>query len=116
MSDVATIAGAVAPGEEPGLVIDNDGQVARITFALPANLADRADIFAASAQVRPQAVSAGVFGSGFTLRLARAEARAAGGELRLEGASLILTLPLLTVTDPGHSEWNGAASGGSRSA
>jgi hypothetical protein len=41
-------------------------------------------------------VSAGVFGAGFALRLARAEARAAGGDLLREGDALVLTLPRLT--------------------
>lgn len=37
--------------------------------------------------------AAGMFGTGFALRLACAEARAAGGELRREGAMLALALP-----------------------
>jgi hypothetical protein len=51
------------------------------------------DIFAA--QVRPigSAINPGLFGSGFALRLSRAEARAAGGELLREDTALVLTLP-----------------------
>jgi hypothetical protein len=37
-----------------------------------------------------------MFGAGFALRLARAEARAAGGDLIREAEALILTLPCLT--------------------
>ncbi|MFN3517638.1 MAG: hypothetical protein ACK4YM_10845 [Novosphingobium sp.] len=40
-------------------------------------------------------IAAGVFGVGFALRLARAEARAAGGDLLRKDAKLRLTLPLL---------------------
>jgi two-component system OmpR family sensor kinase len=49
-----------------------------------------------------------VFGVGFALRLARAEARAGGGELLRKGDRLRLTLPGLTGASPGHTESAGA--------
>jgi hypothetical protein len=42
-------------------------------------------------------INAGIFGAGFTFRLARAEARAAGGSLVRDGGMVVLTLPLLTM-------------------
>jgi hypothetical protein len=52
-----------------------------------------------------------MFGSGFTFRLARAEAQAAGGGLIVQEGKVILTLPCLTGAAPGHShaEGNGSA-------
>jgi hypothetical protein len=44
-----------------------------------------------------------VFGIGFALRLARAEAQAAGGDLVRKGDRLKLTLPGLTGSPGGHS-------------
>ena len=49
------------------------------------------------------AVSLGGAVLGFALRLARAEARAAGGSLMVEGTSLCLRLPGLTQNATGHS-------------
>ena len=40
---------------------------------------------------------AGMFGTGFALRLAAAEARAAGGSIMREHEQLLLTLPGLTL-------------------
>ena len=52
-----------------------------------------------------------MFGTGFTLRLARAEAEAAGGSLALRGETLVLRLPGLTGVAPDHSQGeNGGAS------
>lgn len=112
---LATLAGAVTPGEQLGLAIATDAQMARFTFDLPASFAGPADIFAAIFQAKTQAVSAGAFGPGFTLRLARAEARAAGGELRHEAETLLLTLPVLTGADADHRDRLPAASGKTRS-
>lgn len=63
--------------------------------ALPESLAgmDDADLFHARADGKTQALSAGMFGLGFTLRLAAAEAKAAGGSLQRYGETLRLALP-----------------------
>lgn len=95
---LATLAGAVSPGEELQAVLAQNGSRTGLEIDLPAALAGRDDLFESTAPAQAQAVSAGMFGAGFTLRLARAEARAAGGELAREEDLLILTLPLSTST------------------
>jgi signal transduction histidine kinase len=98
---LASLAAAVAPGERIALTLDpvigaGRGEV-RLRCALPARLAttDGAGLFAATPRSGENAISPGLFGTGFALRLARAEARAAGGTLRRDGDALVLTLPLL---------------------
>ena len=51
-----------------------------------------------------------MFGTGFSLRLAAAEALAAGGSLKHMGKALQLRLPGLTEALPGHSEGGGKRS------
>ncbi|MFO1254092.1 MAG: histidine kinase dimerization/phospho-acceptor domain-containing protein [Sphingomonadaceae bacterium] len=103
---LATLAGVSAPGEQLKLrARARDGMV-RIDVALPAQLATRSEdeIFHAAAGSLPQVVAAGVFGVGFALRLARAEARAAGGDLVRKNDRLRLTLPGLTADRPSHTQ------------
>jgi len=110
---LATLAGAARPGEVLDVTLAAEGGLARASFALPAALADLADPFAASLPPSGQAISAGVFGSGFTLRLAAAEARAAGGGLERTGEELVLTLPecpQAAVNNCLHNEDNGNSS------
>ncbi len=109
---LATIAGALGPGEEIALTLAGDGARMVLRAELPAALKD-GDIFAATAPAQAPAVSAGMFGSGFALRLARAEALAAGGALRHAGTYVELTLPVLTGAEAGHSV--GAPGGGEAS-
>lgn len=96
---LASLASVCAPGERIAISLDpliGDGRaVARLVCALPASLAAQEQIFTASVEAGPSAINAGLFGTGFTLRLARAEAQAAGGGLKREGSALVLTLPLL---------------------
>jgi hypothetical protein len=62
---------------------------------LPASLDEIGDLFApAPAGTDRNSVSVGMFGPAFSLRLARAEAAAAGGDLARQGELLILSLPL----------------------
>jgi len=91
---LATMAGATTPGEALRIGLTQAGGQVRLDADLPAALADREDVFASTAPAQAQSVSAGMFGAGFTLRLARAEARSAGGELAQNGEMLILQLPL----------------------
>jgi signal transduction histidine kinase len=77
-------------------VIVPGGALARLECTLPASLAREDNLFAATARPAESAINAGLFGAGFALRLARAEARAAGGTLVREEGKLVLTLPLLT--------------------
>ena len=96
---LASLAAAAEPGEriticaEP--LIGPAGALVRVRCALPARLAAADNLFAATARLADSAISPGLFGTGFALRLARAEAKAAGGALQRDGADLILTLPLL---------------------
>jgi signal transduction histidine kinase len=70
--------------------------MARLVCDLPARLGGEDNLFAATTRTGESAINAGLFGTGFALRLARAEARAAGGGLVRNGGALELTLPLLT--------------------
>jgi two-component system OmpR family sensor kinase len=94
---LATLAGTATPGELLKLKIraPQDGMV-RIIVRLPAALADRDDqalFHATAATAPPPALAAGMFGTGFALRLAAAEALAAGGELERREGKLRLSLP-----------------------
>ena len=100
---LATLAGALAPGEVIDLVLSSDGAELVLVAELPAGLLDDSDLFAATAPAQQRALSAGMFGTGFTLRLARAEAAAAGGSLARREDALRLTLPLLTASPAAHT-------------
>jgi len=90
---LATLAGATSPGEELRIGITQDGAQAMLEIDLPAAFANRDDLFASAPAAQPQPVTAGMFGAGFTLRLARAEAAAAGGALSRKEDTLALVLP-----------------------
>jgi signal transduction histidine kinase len=96
---LASLAAAAAPGERMTLTADpligQSGALVRLRCQLPARLAGEDNLFAATTRSGSSAINPGLFGTGFALRLARAEARAAGGALRREGDALLLTLPLL---------------------
>ena len=104
---LATLAGALAPGEIVELVLAGDGERITVDADLPAALAGNGDPFAASTPAQPRAISAGMFGTGFTLRLARAETQAIGGTLEQDEDRLRLTLPALTATRTAHTQGNG---------
>ncbi|MCA8904212.1 MAG: hypothetical protein KDA43_05120, partial [Hyphomonas sp.] len=110
---LATLAGATAPGETLKLRSRQRGDMARMIVRLPAGLAGLEDeaLFRAVADSRPKALSAGMFGVGFALRLAAAETKAAGGALERKGDKLRLVLPGLTGADVAHSEGDGSVSG-----
>lgn len=103
---LATLAGAASPGERLRLRLRVRGGEVRFKVQLPAALADLGDeeLFRASAMNGRNALSAGNFGGGFALRLAAAEARAAGGSLDRRGDRLRLTLAGLTEVAGAHSE------------
>lgn len=109
---LATITGAAAAGEDLLLTLTCAAGTVRLSCTLPAALAAQDDIFAAESRAGGGAVSAGMFGAGFALRLARAEARAAGGDLIRDEEELVLSLPRLTAARaaPSHDE-AGAAVG-----
>ena len=92
---LATLAGAAAPGEMLRLRLRRREGWVRLTLDLPAALAARqgAALFTATPGAAPQALAAGMFGAGFALRLATAEARGAGGSLERRDTRLRLSLP-----------------------
>jgi signal transduction histidine kinase len=95
-------------------VLHQGSALARLACTLPAELAREDDIFAATARAHGGTINAGLFGAGFAFRLARAEARAAGGMLVREGDSLVLNLPLLTGSDALPSAAAGGTAGRAR--
>jgi two-component system, OmpR family, sensor kinase len=101
---LGTIAGALGPGEVADVFLRRQDGRAMMLIQLPAALEEHDDLFApVSAGGDKRTVSAGMFGPAFALRLARAEATAAGGDLVRQGELLILSLPLLTGEMAGHS-------------
>jgi two-component system OmpR family sensor kinase len=101
---LATLAGALAPGEIVDLTLASDGKQITLDVDLPAAFAGNGDPFAASAPAHSRAISAGMFGTGFALRLARAEAEAIGGTLVQEEDRLRLVLPVLTASRGVHTQ------------
>lgn len=108
---LATLAGEIAAGETIELSLASDGTWMTLEADLPTALSGETDLFAAAGPAQPRAISAGMFGTGFTLRLARAEAEAAGGALERRGRRLRLTVPVLTARPAGHI-FAGTARGG----
>ncbi len=90
---LATLAASASPGEALHIALSCNGQIAQLEVELPASLAGQDDLFGNAAPAKAQAVSAGMFGAGFTLRLARAEARAVHGDLERQEDWLALTVP-----------------------
>lgn len=103
---LATLAGVSAPGEVLKTRLRRRGGMIRLDIALPAAIAGRDDddLFRTAPGAIPQVIAAGVFGVGFALRLARAEARAAGGKLDRKADRLRLSLPGLTTGSADHTE------------
>jgi hypothetical protein len=91
---LATLAGSLAPGETIRLEIMGSEDRVSLTAQVPQSLEQEADLFAAAAPAQARALSAGMFGTGFALRLARAEAEAAGGGLERNDGLLTLWLPV----------------------
>ena len=104
---LATLAGAAGAGERMHLTLDRTSREVLLGCEIPASLAGEDDIFAATARASSGALSAGVFGAGFALRLVRAEARAIGGSLARVDDVLLLVLPLLTGIEPVPSAGDG---------
>ena len=99
---LATLAAHLAPGEVLPLFLSHENAAEEVVLRLPAALAalDDAALFhaaASPARTMPArtAPSAGMFGTGFALRLAATEAHAAGGNLRRKGEWLCMSLPSL---------------------
>ena len=93
---LATLAGTLSAGETTAISMDAGHEQVEFTLALTASLRAAKDVFSVDTRATTGALSAGIFGAGFSLRLARAEARAAGGDLARMEDALVLSLPLLT--------------------
>lgn len=106
---VSVVAAAASPGERLSFALSARGGYARLTVPLPAAMAMRDDaaLFASEPARGAAAVQhlpgTAMLGNGFSLRLASAEVRAAGGNLGRNGARLWVDLPLLTATQPHNS-------------
>ncbi len=109
---LATLGGACASGEMITCQLRRDDRLVRLICELPAQLISEDDLFAAQVKPANTVLNAGLFGAGFTFRLARAEARAAKGGLSHEGEHLALMLPLLTAQQglPSHDASDAGAS------
>jgi len=102
---LATLAGAARPGERLSALLQSRDGTVTLTLGLPEALAALPDPFEGHAPLSGQSLSGGLFGGGFALRLAAAEARSAGGSLTLRDRHVILALPApraerLTAPDP----------------
>ena len=102
---LASLAGVSSTGETIALAFaGHKGQVC-LTIEVPPSMAQRLDdpTMAAEPAELVRSLSAGMFGIGFTLRLAQAEAVAAGGRLTRDRAAFKLVLPGLTPEASGHT-------------
>lgn len=101
----AALAGAMGTGESIGLALGASDRGVVVTIDLPEALADRIDKSQGTSAVNEHArsLSSGIFGVAFTLRLAAAEAAAAGGALVREALGFKLILPGLTPAAAGHT-------------
>ena len=109
----SVMAASAAPGERLATALSEDNGTAVLALPLTASLAlhDDETLFAPDqGRGGVQPVSA-MLGHGFALRLAMAEARAAGGRLERRGSKIIVTLPILTRPDHALSESEGPAAG-----
>lgn len=97
---LSSLAGALVPGELVDLELRSEGDRMELRVELPILLASTDDVFASLPPSRTSDVTAAMFGTGFVLRLARAEASAAGGSLAVEGETLLLALPTLFTPVP----------------
>lgn len=92
---LGTLAAATAAGERITVALAAEDDRLLLTASLPAALAAVEDVFGSDIRSPGGALGTGLFGAGFALRLARAEARAAGGDVvRETPATMLLTLPL----------------------
>lgn len=96
---MATLAGSSSAAETLSITIQTRQASAYVLWDCPTHLMAEEDIFTASSPPNHSGLSASLFGAGFALRLAQAEAASLGGSLRFEDEMLCLDLPLLTAFD-----------------
>lgn len=100
---LATLAGVARPGERLAVELGRGTGTVTLSIALPEAMAAVADPFESAVATAGQTVSGGLFGTGFALRLAGAEARGAGGSLAFGERRAVLTLPVgpaIRLTEP----------------
>jgi signal transduction histidine kinase len=90
---LASLGGGCDPEERLQAHLENQGAYLRLTCDLPRQMQTEDDLFAADARVPNTAINPGIFGAGFALRLARAEAQAVSGNLMRNQNVITLTLP-----------------------
>lgn len=90
---LAALVGAVGAGEELALRIAKDDRWVVLSCDLPASLIAEDNVFEATVRMSSGGLSAGFFGAGFALRLARTEATVAGGDMVRIDDRLELRLP-----------------------
>ena len=96
---LATLGGGCSAGETVNAALIRNGSMAQLVCDLPQQLLAEDDIFTAEVKPIGTAINAGIFGAGFALRLARAEAKAAGGSLIRDDDAIVLTLPFVDAAD-----------------
>lgn len=103
---LAALAGVSAAGETIGLTFLNEAGKVLLDIDVPASLSQRLDEAADAGQPLELArsLSAGIFGIGFTLRLAAAEAAGAGGRILRQDGTFSLLLPGLTPAAATHTQ------------
>ncbi|MEL7190041.1 MAG: histidine kinase dimerization/phospho-acceptor domain-containing protein [Pseudomonadota bacterium] len=100
---LATLAGGCGTGEVLKAHLSKRLHKIALTCDLPAQLAKEDDIFAAEVKPIGSTINAGLFGAGFAMRLARAEASAAGGNLVRDNETVTLLLPWLNGNETVHN-------------
>lgn len=103
---LSVIGSSVAPSERLAITLEALPDMARLTLTLPRSLQHLSDTALFSSDAAGGAGSfatSAMLGSGFALRLARAELTAGGGALRRGEDCLVITLPNLTGDDGTHT-------------
>ncbi|MEP2737296.1 MAG: histidine kinase dimerization/phospho-acceptor domain-containing protein [Erythrobacter sp.] len=91
---MATLAGSCAASEKLQIRLEKTKSAVKVTLQLPSQLQAEANPFASEVKPSSGGLSAGLFGTGFSLRLARAEAQTMGGDVTIKDGSIVLSLPL----------------------
>ena len=108
---LATLAGIAGAGETIVLDLRVTGAMAELSADLPERLRREEDIFLAQVTSGTKGPRAGLFGAGFSLRLASAEAAAAKGGVVRSDNHLVLSLPLASRDSRPDASQAGATNG-----
>lgn len=105
---LASLAASASEQEIMEVHLEQRGTVLNLSCELPATLRAVDDLFVNELPTGQAPVTPGLFGSGFALRLARAQSRAVEGDLRRSGDRLLLTLPVAPEARPNRTDSNAA--------